>query len=315
VFSSLFLASVLGARQAWSIGSLPWTSDNYDGLWHNADFTISLTWDPSVIETFYSINGGPNMTVGRNGQPLITREGSNNYLRYWSVALDVNSTPVAEPPITRNGIKLDKTSPTGSITISGGSRYTTFTNVTLSLQASDALSGVSQVRYSNDAGFGGAAWEAYSNSRPWILSSGEGTKTVYYEIMDNAKNTKTYEANIVLDATPPTGSLVIGSNNPTYASSASVTLYLSYSDAVSSISDVRLRNSDNPGWEQWEAASPTRQWTLSKGDGNKTVFYQVRNSAGIVSAIYSDSIVLDTTPPTGVIIINGGAKYAESSQV
>ncbi|MCJ7609982.1 hypothetical protein MUP00_10010 [Candidatus Bathyarchaeota archaeon] len=39
VFSSLILASVISARHVWAAKDPPWTTDNYDGLWHNTDFT------------------------------------------------------------------------------------------------------------------------------------------------------------------------------------------------------------------------------------------------------------------------------------
>ena len=92
--------------------SPPVTSDDYDGLWHNADFVIALTaidvGTSGVDDTYYSINGGAVMTVSTDGQPLMTTEGVNNTLEYWSEDLSHNEEL---PHNMLYGIKLDKTAP------------------------------------------------------------------------------------------------------------------------------------------------------------------------------------------------------------
>jgi subtilisin family serine protease len=89
----------------------PVTSHNYDGRWHNADFTITLTAfdsESGVTQTYYRINGGSNKTVSADGQPLITTEGADNTLEYWSVD---NAYNEELPHKHLTGIKLDKTTP------------------------------------------------------------------------------------------------------------------------------------------------------------------------------------------------------------
>ena len=81
----------------------------------------------------------------------------------------------------------DITPPTGSIVINGGTPRTLTTSVTLSLSASDTGSGVSQMRFSND-GSTWSSWEAYGASKPWTLTPGIGTKTVYVQYQDSAGN-------------------------------------------------------------------------------------------------------------------------------
>jgi hypothetical protein len=46
-----------------------------------------------------------------------------------------------------------------------------------------------------------------------------------------------------------------------------------------------------------------------------TVYAKFKDGAGNWSTAYTDTIVLDTTPPTGTIAINGGATYANSTNV
>lgn len=89
----------------------PITSDDYDGLWHNSDFTITLTItdnESGVAETSYRINDGPIKTISTDGQPFIATESANNMLEYWSVD---NAGNEELPHKTLTGIRLDKTVP------------------------------------------------------------------------------------------------------------------------------------------------------------------------------------------------------------
>jgi hypothetical protein len=209
----------------------------------------------------------------------------------------------------------DTTAPTGSISINGGATYTASTSVTLSLTYSDVGSGVSQVRYSNDRVWDTEAWEAPATSKAWTLTSGDGTKTVYYQVKDSeGMLSSTYSDTIKLDTTPPTGSVVI-SGGAAYANSTSATLSLTYSDPGSGISQVRYSNDGVWDTESWEAPAASKAWTLTSGDGTKTVYYQIRNNAGLASSTYSDTIKLDTTVPTGSIVINSGDAFVNSTSV
>lgn len=92
----------------------PSTTDDYDGLWHTADFTITLTVNEpfGVAQTFYRVNNGALNSVSANGQPRITTESINNTLEYWSVDL-VGNEELPHNVLTQ--IKLDKTAPTAKI--------------------------------------------------------------------------------------------------------------------------------------------------------------------------------------------------------
>lgn len=163
----------------------PVTTDNYDDLWHGTDFTITLTATDDVsgvANTYYKINGGPVKTVGADGQPLITTEGSGNTLEYWSK----DNADNEETHHMLTDIKLDKTAPTGSIIINSGDSEATSRSVTLTLTATDTLSGVDKVRYSNDGVWDTEGWEAFSATKAWQLTAGNGDKTVHYQIMDKA---------------------------------------------------------------------------------------------------------------------------------
>jgi len=180
--------------------SSPISIDDYDGLWHTSDFTVNLSAIDDLTyttNTYYRINDGPTKTIGVNGQPQINTEGLNNRVEYWSI----DSLGHEESPhqiVT--GVKLDKTSPTGSIVINQGAALTASQSVSLSLTFSDLNSGVSQIRFSNDGVWDTESWESATSSKAWSLTSGDGLKNVYYQIKDNAGFTVTYLDSITLQS-------------------------------------------------------------------------------------------------------------------
>jgi subtilisin family serine protease len=191
-----------------------------------------------------------------------------------------------EPP-------FDTTDPSASISINSGAIYTDSTSVTLSLTYSDGGSGVAQCRYKNSDG-SWTGWESCSSTKSWTLSSGDGTKTVYYQVGDKAGNIREVSDTITLDTANPSASISINSG-ATYTDTTSVTLSLTYSDGGSGVDQCRYKNSDG-SWTGWESCSSSKSWTLSSGDGTKTVYYQVRDKAGNIREV-SDTIILDTTDP------------------
>jgi parallel beta-helix repeat protein len=185
--------------------SPPFTIDDYDGLWHGDDFIITLTAvdDISGLQaTFYRINNTSTIyNANTDGQPFINTQSANNTLEYWSIDFAGNEET---PHHIITSIKLDKTDPTGSITINNGDTYTTSAAVKLNLSANDNLSGVSKMRFSNNGNVW-ASWEPYTSSKNWSLPSGDGAKNVYVQFLDNAtRRSPQYNDAIVLDTDAPT---------------------------------------------------------------------------------------------------------------
>lgn len=98
------------------------------------------------------------------------------------------------------------------------------------------------------------------------------------------------------DTTPPTGSITINSG-AAYVASTSVTLTLSCSDSGSGCSQMQFSN-DGVTYSSAEAYGTSKSWTLTSGDGTKTVYAKFKDNAGNWSSAYSDTIILDTTSPS-----------------
>lgn len=95
-----------------------------------------------------------------------------------------------------------------------------------------------------------------------------------------------------LPATVPEGSLKINSDSVATRKS-NVTLALTTKNAT----EMRFSN-DGTTWTAYEPVATTKEWTLTAGEGNKTVYLQVKDASGAQSgAAISDAIAFDITAP------------------
>lgn len=109
-------------------------------------------------------------------------------------------------------VVVDNQAPTGSVVINGAAAATNSSTVTLTLAATDALSAVTQMRFSNNGTSYNAA-VVYASTASWTLATGAGTKTVYAQFKDAVGNWSAASTDtIVLDTTAPTVSGVAAAN-------------------------------------------------------------------------------------------------------
>ena len=293
---------ILDTEPPTTTSSLSGTEGEANWYTSNVIVTLNATDIGSEVDYIsYRVNGA---SWNNYSTPITIGTEDTNILEYYSVD-KANNHEIAE----MEEIKIDKTRPTGGITINSGDIYTTSTSVTLSLTYADTVSEVDKIRYGNDAILDSQPWEDPSTTKEWNLRPGEGTKTVYYQIKDKAGNISPLESDsIILDTDPPLAAVEINEGDE-YTNSTSVILYLQYSDNLG-VTQVRYRNYGS-AYTEWEQPTDTKNWTLSSGDGNKTVYTQFKDKAGLTSEI-TDTIVLDTTPPTGSIKINNGDSDTKS---
>jgi len=107
------------------------------------------------------------------------------------------------------------------------------------------------------------------------------------------------------DTTAPTGSININ-NDSTYTNSNTITLGLSASDDIGvtgyyvSTSSI-IPSVNDSGWisiSSTASFSEDVSYTLSSGDGDKTVYVWYKDDSGNISNVAEDSIILDTNTPT-----------------
>ena len=260
----------------------------------NASIPLTFTVDEFPNWMGYSLNGQPNATITGNTTLPTISDGQH------SVVVYANDTFGNMGNSDAIHFTVDTVAPSGSIIINSGDASTTSTSVTLTLTYTDATSGVYQVRFSNDGVWDTEQWESPASTKAWTLTSGDGTKTVYYQIKDNAGWSSTYSDTIVLDSTTPQGMIRIN-NDAEYTNTTGVTLTLLATDAGSGVSQMRFSN-DGSTWSSWEPYATSKSWSLESGSGVKNVLVQFRDNAGLSVWAY-DNITLDTVLP----VANAGA--------
>jgi hypothetical protein len=129
------------------------------------------------------------------------------------------------PHAVLTGIQLDKTPPNGTIQINNGETYTSSTDVVITVAAADEISGISQIRFSNDNTWAQSTWQPYTGNVNWQLTGGDGIKTVYCQIENNAGLIAAVNSSITLAPAQPNASPFTPNQtpqtNPTFPNSTS----------------------------------------------------------------------------------------------
>ena len=148
------------------------------------------------------------------------------------------------------------------------------------------------------------------DAAPWtfIIDANGVIQKDYLGLTDNA-TLISFITPLIPPPQAPTGSITINGGDA-YTNSTSVTLTLTYSSGVT----IGEYSNDGVNWLGWAGPVATKAWTLSSGDGVKTVYYKVWDNGGN-TAVYNDTIVLDTGTPQGSIQINNGAVYTNTTGV
>lgn len=206
-----------------------------------------------------------------------------------------------------------------SVSIDNDRASTTSIDVTLSLSASDdqGVSAYFASENSQTPGLGDDGWKSVtvrSNLAidvPFSLgaesSAGSYTKTVYVWFRDASGNLAGPVSDsitlTVLDTTPPRNPSIRINNGSNSTDSVSVTLQLSANDDQGVTAYYVSQSGSRPalnasGWTSVAATtslSRSRNFTLSSGDGVKTVYAWFRDRAGNISSRASDSITLSSS--------------------
>jgi hypothetical protein len=141
---------------------------------------------------------------GTLGEDYDTSAGT----RMMQVYTDLNAGQMNKAVHVQKSAYPDNTAPTGSVLINNNDPTTTTPNVALTLEANDAVTGVGQMKISNDSDFSDDEWEPYKTTKSWTLSgSGSGERTVYVKYRDRAMpgNEVTKTDTIYYEYTAPSG--------------------------------------------------------------------------------------------------------------
>jgi hypothetical protein len=181
--------------------------------------------------------------------------------------------------------------PGGSLNINSGVTYTTSASVTLAITYNYLAT---NVRYSN-APFAqddvAPSWQGGApSSVSWTLTSGDATKSVYYQFAGASDKSSVFHADIILDTTPPIAPTITASATsvPTWVSGGGGNGY--YRFYVDSGTLYTNRTSTS--------------YTYLLSTGSHTIYVAERDAAGNYSSYASATFTAAISPLSGATLIS-----------
>ena len=283
-YSAPFIVSAQGSHVVtyWSVDG----AGNVEAS-HTVDFEIdslapvitfgSLTplpnaagWNNSAVSVpFTAVDSGSGIASVNLGSPLqFSAEGANQTLTVTAVDVAGNSASLTSPAVS-----IDLTPPVTTASVTGA---------TVTLSATDNLSGVASTFYTVDGG------PAQTYNAPFTVAN-TGTHVVNYWSVDVAGNQETAKTVNVVIAPPVTAISLSGSagNNGWYLGPVTVTL--TATDAITPIST--FYTVDGGATQTYSSA-----FVISP-DGVHVVTYWSSAGIGNVETAHTANVDIDSTPP------------------
>jgi|GEM_PF-1218137 len=289
-----------------------------DELRHSAKLTSNVadfTWTaPATAGTYYLWIAGvsANNSSGKNGD-WNARNGGAFVITVTGVADNQPpSSSISTPAANGTVISAATYAVTGSATDVGtGGSNISLVDVSVDNQGSWAAAAIT-----SGAGTPTVTW-SYSWSVPLLDYV---SRTIWSRTRDAAANTEvpTASRQVWVDRVAPNVASFAVAGGAAYTSSGSVTLNNGVTDGSTTqgqIIQMRFSN-DGAAWSAWEDYAATKAWTLTAGDGAKTVYAEFRDVALNVSAT-NDGLILDATAPTvtGTNPVAGGSNIDPTANI
>ena len=141
-----------------------------------------------------------------------------------------------------------------------------------------------------------AAWVGYSTSPYFMLSAGDGVKTVYFKVKNANGESAVVNDSITFKGTPLVSLFLIDKG-----AAETKDRWVVLNNMVTGNKPTQFMASEYPTFidATWRGYSSMPYFLLSAGDGVKTVYFKVRNGYG-ESAVVSDIITLEVAQSVAV---------------
>jgi hypothetical protein len=187
-----------------------------------------------------------------------------------------------------------------SMEIDGGAEFTKGEDVTLNVYANDA----DEMRFKN-AGGEWSQWEAYCTTKAWSIGDDYGGHRVFGQFRNDWGKAEYNVVDVITKVATMADRVHIElDSGAEMTNSTTVSVDLDIGDAEPTLVSMSLR--DEGGiWSSWTPFITPTTWSLSAGDGERTVEVRFIADDGIWHADTNDSIVLDTRPPLSTVNLEG----------
>ncbi len=234
-------------------------------------------------------------------------------------AYDIGAYEYSNTNISSTGNSTDTTPPQGNISINSGEEITNSDQTVLNIFATD-ISGVTEMKISDQNNFTGPIIRTYNTALDWILSGIDGLKTVYVWFKDSLGNWTNNggETNI-------TSSITLDTTSPTILNIATsgigkTTTTISWKTSENTIAELGYGFSSNYGQNINLGANYTNTHTvdLSNLSGNTNYHYRVKvtdkagNITHSIDKEFNTKLLVDIVDP-GAITNLANSNITESS--
>ena len=283
---------------------------------YNGDDSYSFSASVLVVgynddQQYFKVKNNWGVSWGENGYFRIAYNDVTDDVKFGSYAYTASGVYVESVTDT-----TPPTAPTFKSSVPAANTWTDSSTLTVSWNAGqDSQSGVSGYSYVFDTSASTVPDNTVETVQTQITGPALGDGSSHYfhvRTVDSAGNGSTalHTGPFKIDTSPPTGTVII-SNGAASTTAQNVTLTLSANDTGSGVSQMKFSN-DNANWSSPVSYSTTTAWTLTSGEGTKTVYASFADSAGNWSSgIISDQITLTSSviyppDPTGLLIQETG---------
>lgn len=203
------------------------------------------------------------------------------------------------------------TAPTlNSISIDGGASTTNSKQVTISFNRTGVIT---HYKLSESSNLDGVEWIASSaTTAPFTLSSGYGIKKIYAKIKNEYGESDIVSASISYEEAV-TDALVLNSMSINGGAGSTNSRNVTISMSVTGVpTQYMISESSSFSGASWLTYSGTSvPFTLSNGNGAKTVYLKLRN-ANITTSVLNDTINLQEVSESSVVKISANSSCTES---
>ena len=265
-------------------------------------------WDVNGIQYLSISSDGENWTAWEDFAPphthlLEDRDGLHDiFIRLADSYFNIGTA--------HHQVELDRTPPRGcNITINDGDPFSSSRNINITISAEEDMVNLSWMSVSTLEQWI-PHWMPFEEESNYQLQDEEGAHQISLKVMDRANNTSpTMSSIITYDPSSPFGLEITANNGDAITNRTNLTLELKAHDNTSGLHQMRF-SFDGTQWDPWEDFNGTAQLSVTEGEGDKIIFFQVKDRAGNIydSMDANTTIVLDTFPPTSEAI----AVYAEN---
>lgn len=200
-------------------------------------------------------------------------------------------------------VTLDTTPPVLSLTLNGGTYFTSGTNVYVLLEYEDQMDPDEMWYHENDD-LSKATSIGFTTSFEWSIEAKEGVHTLNVWVSDIAGNVGRTVASVYYATRAPVCVLsVVGGQYSNALEEVEVDLQVI--DEYNLPTQVQLGFDADPQIDiPWETSASTMSVRIPAGttEGTHRVTVRARSSIGLISQVASTSLVLDWTPPTCTIL-------------